>query len=44
MPSMDMEKSYYVPDSLFEEHSDYRLKAVVTINAKGEIHEWYHDQ
>lgn len=29
---------------LFEKRSDYRFKAVVTINAKGEIHEWYHDQ
>ena len=29
---------------IFEEHSDYRLKAIVTINAKGEIHEWYHDR
>lgn len=29
---------------LFEKHSDYRFKAVVTINANGEIHEWYHDQ
>lgn len=29
---------------LFEKHSEYRFKAVVTINAKGEIHEWYHDR
>lgn len=30
--------------ALFEKHSEYKFKAVVTINAKGEIHEWYHDQ